>query len=516
MIGQELSRQPVVTPSGVTNGLQLTATGGNTRDARGNAACSRRSLDLLAALWYAPAFGGNFVFERELTRRCVESKHHCFARDCIVVVACAWTSLSSCKTVDPITSEQSPAESSDARTSSDEPPNANTESAVGVSAVGPTGRSGGQSPAASSSSAGTMAAPNARGPSTLGAIEQPCAPDGARGCTGIGTLEKLVCTAGKWARAGDCDGNNRCDSAAGVTQGSCQPIAPECIGARAGALVCDGQSRRRCDEDLLGSSEESCPVNARCVDDGEILCACDEGYRDEAGICIPPVGCPAGACNPGGRCVTSNSDYNCECNEGFEGTGTKACISVADACAQILNCPREYPCIGQAGNYTCRGQWAEWPMPDTHPDAKVAPQYTLSADGLTILDEVTKLVWEATPPPIIPTCTGGVDGGGRNACESYSEVVRYCDGLQLAGLSDWRVPSKIELESLLDFRTLQSDTANGEFRTRLPTMFGPPNSDALASSSPYRGPEGGMWVLFNARSTIGNFVNLRVRCVRGP
>lgn len=347
----------------------------------------------------------------------------------------------------------------------------------------------------------------------VGLADQPCAPDGARACPGYATLEKLVCTGGRWTIAGYCDGNDRCDTKDGSTQGSCQPIAAACLGAQSNEHVCDATTRKRCDRDLVRAADDACPEHAHCEQTDAVRCVCDSGYRDQSGLCVRAVTCPAGACTPGGRCLANASGYTCMCDDGFQGSGTSACVSASDACAEALSCEQEYESVGKAGDYTCRGQFADWPMPDTLPDSKVAAKYTVSVDGQTIVDEVTKLIWQATVPGLIPGCTGRIDQDvGLNRCATVGEATSYCFRLSIGGFSDWRVPTKIEMESLLDSRNTQS----ASLALRIPAVFGTNTTDQYFTSSPYRGPEGGVWVVQGWRSIRNGGTEGRVRCVRGP
>lgn len=183
-------------------------------------------------------------------------------------------------------------------------------------------------------------------------------------------------------------------------------------------------------------------------------------------------------------------------------------------CATENLCSTEYPCeqIG-AGGYVCQGQFADWPMPDAQPGASVAPSYDTSTPG-AVLDNVTGLMWQRQLPASYPGCTGayGVyppleDTG--DACV-WSEAVDYCDALVLGPYSDWRLPTKIELESILD------DTKSG------------PAIDRVAFPN---APGGEHWtgpMVYRPNTYVAAFVDfdsgrsaeqplhlgLRVRCVR--
>ena len=71
--------------------------------------------------------------------------------------------------------------------------------------------------------------------------------------------------------------------------------------------------------------------------------------------------------------------------------------------------------------------------------------YTVSGDGLTVLDNVTGLTWTQTPD---------LDGAGTidvNAKKLPDPAVSYCESLDLGGRSDWRLPTIKEQYSLMQF-----------------------------------------------------------------
>lgn len=77
------------------------------------------------------------------------------------------------------------------------------------------------------------------------------------------------------------------------------------------------------------------------------------------------------------------------------------------------------------------------------------PSYIISADGLTVYDNVTGLTW-----------TQGADWNGDGVVDvddkfSYADAQAYVDTLNAqnyGGFDDWRVPSIKELYSLIDYR----------------------------------------------------------------
>jgi len=152
--------------------------------------------------------------------------------------------------------------------------------------------------------------------------------------------------------------------------------------------------------------------------------------------------CPPDSCE-NGDCVSGDQDYSCECLPGYSGTGTKTC-TLSDPCLADLSCPAAYPCAPtqQIGGHSCVGEFASWPMPDTEVLDGAA---TYLGAGDTAVDSLTRLEWQLVTPM---DCTPDGDAGPV-ACD-WAAANAYCEGLDLGGETDWRLPSKIELESLLD------------------------------------------------------------------
>lgn len=114
-------------------------------------------------------------------------------------------------------------------------------------------------------------------------------------------------------------------------------------------------------------------------------------------------------------------------------------------------CPlSDYPCVASddGQGYTCEGQFAAWPMPDAEPGAKTAPRYSVREAEGEVLDEVTGLAWQRDLPATYAGCTRQLAGMAGDAC-TWDQAKRYCEQLSLGG-KRWRLPTKIELESLVD------------------------------------------------------------------
>jgi hypothetical protein len=160
----------------------------------------------------------------------------------------------------------------------------------------------------------------------------------------------------------------------------------------------------------------------------------------------------------------------------------------AVACGSGLVCERY-------GTAACVDpNWAEWPMPNdttVDPGAPNAMSYTDNGDG-TITDNVTGLVWQKTPPSGTYTCGGG-------------SAQTYCATLTLAGYSDWRLPSILELVSIVD---------PGRSDPSINTNYfpGTPAAD-FCSSTLYSGG-GNAWSLQFRAGSVETVDQSNVRCVR--
>lgn len=176
-------------------------------------------------------------------------------------------------------------------------------------------------------------------------------------------------------------------------------------------------------------------------------------------------------------------------------------------------CPNpDYPCIASddGAGYQCRGQYAAWPIAEKKVGAKAAPKYTVRTADNVVLDEVTGLLWQRSPPAIFPGCSGALTKNVAGSGCSWEEARQYCAGLTLAGRS-WRLPTKIELESLLDYVTQPSRQLHD------PVAF--PDADTRfywsASESAVTGPEEAYVVSFQVGLSFRNdkLGPARVRCV---
>lgn len=121
------------------------------------------------------------------------------------------------------------------------------------------------------------------------------------------------------------------------------------------------------------------------------------------------------------------------------------------------------------------------------------PAYTDNGNG-TVTDDVTGLTWQQ------------LDAG---PAYTWDEAGSYCSGLLLGGHSDWRLPTRRELVSIVDYGVV-SPTLDSRY------FIGPP-LDVYWTSTDYADSTVGAWyVNFNTSYvfTQNKNVSFHVRCVR--
>jgi hypothetical protein len=120
--------------------------------------------------------------------------------------------------------------------------------------------------------------------------------------------------------------------------------------------------------------------------------------------------------------------------------------------------------------------------------------YTDNGDG-TVTDNVTGLIWESPSP---------------NGSFSLAAAVGHCTGLNLGGFTDWRLPSVIELFSLVDFSVTNPTINTTHFPGTTPGTYWSSTPSPLA---------GNQWIvtfsvgLMTPNHAIAGGIG-SVRCVR--
>ena len=184
---------------------------------------------------------------------------------------------------------------------------------------------------------------------------------------------------------------------------------------------------------------------------------------------------------------------------------TQCQVAVCQDVVCVLAVARNQACAFSGGK-VCDGSglcidpdWANWPMPNGAVDADDgAPNgmgYTDHGDG-TVTDNVTGLMWQKA-----------VDAGSYG----WDAAKAYCDGLDFAAYADWRLPTRIELASLVDYGVAQpGPTIRADVFPGTPATF-------FWSSTPLAGSASDAWYVdFNDGKAFNYVVSdtYRVRCVR--
>ena len=182
---------------------------------------------------------------------------------------------------------------------------------------------------------------------------------------------------------------------------------------------------------LLG--QETWPPPPICVDnDGDgygnpasVSCAhpqldCDDGDADvNPGVLEGPYGdllCIDGVDNDCDGLIDNNDPGCMSTSRLLPDTGITKCYD------------NEYEISCPASGQPFYGQDAQY---ETNPMS-----FAVSPDGLTIVDNVTGLMWQREDD---------------NTTRTWANAISYCEGLTLGGYEDWRLPNEYQLQSIVDY-----------------------------------------------------------------
>jgi Protein of unknown function (DUF1566) len=128
------------------------------------------------------------------------------------------------------------------------------------------------------------------------------------------------------------------------------------------------------------------------------------------------------------------------CEPGFGPGPNGVCVDIDECSTLSTRCDTlNFPCEQTAApGFICRGQLADWPMPAAVNGGQSGFNYDVTTSPGTVIDVTTGLQWERTP-----TVTA-----------TYANAVGACEQLILGDFDDWRMPSAVELFSLLDERRI--------------------------------------------------------------
>ena len=261
---------------------------------------------------------------------------------------------------------------------------------------------------------------------------------------------------------GDSDGDSETDMDDDVdlteTEADIEPETP-CV---AGSICCDA------DGNFL-------PVNTTC--DDEDPCSTTD-HCNGTGACS---GTPY-SCNDHGTC---NGDGTCTCETGFTGVSCNECnpnalgeypycflpntaFCITSQCFRVppthqTTCyDNEAPmtCPGEAGSEACEavafcGQDAQYPDA-----ARTFACYR--ADGTE--GNCSAMIPVAENEVVVDSLTGLMWQRSYASARAWADGVTYCDDLAYGGYDDWRLPSQLELLSIVDNGTVNPSIDTTVFR----------------------------------------------------
>jgi hypothetical protein len=243
--------------------------------------------------------------------------------------------------------------------------------------------------------------------------------------------------------------------------------------------------------DASGAADAATAPDASTVSDAAHV---PDAANAPDAIAIPdaPAGIDSATCTASGACTPANA---CDLGGFSCVAGVATCVDQgASTAANGVSCGSDVVCARGA---CLSAEWAEWPMPNGQADVSSGapnPQSLTDNQNGTVTDAVTGLMWQQ---------------GFGPSTYTWAQAPSYCTGLSLAGHTDWRLPTYVELFSLDDFS--RSDPSIN------PTLFPDTPTDLFWSSTPLTGSPGEAWVvtLYYGGSDGNSTTNANdVRCVR--
>jgi Protein of unknown function (DUF1566) len=273
---------------------------------------------------------------------------------------------------------------------------------------------------------------------------------------------------------------------------------PAACGVRQSCSGAAGSAACTCDVDAVCSA-----VGAACAGASAAVSCAQDGQGCFYQATSSP--CTNGACSGGICCTNSCTNGTVSCPS-TSSTQLQTCTVGGNGCAALSAsaCASGNVCERSGGAACVNPNWAEWPMPNDDLDVQNgAPNqqiYSNNGDG-TVTDIVTGLVWQQAVPSV--TFTWG-------AASTAGTAQNYCSTLTLANVSDWRLPSIVELGSIV---------YAGALGPAINTTYfpGTPTGSPFWSSTPYAATAGDAWGLQFVEGEIQEYTessSLSVRCVR--
>jgi hypothetical protein len=164
----------------------------------------------------------------------------------------------------------------------------------------------------------------------------------------------------------------------------------------------------------------------------------------------PPDASPDATSGPADADTAADADTVADADTAADGAApTDASLpadaaALADATAPPDASPPDAGSLGDAGpGDGALGGWAHWPMPNAPSSGLPHPMaYDTSAPGIAV-DKVTGLAWQRAVAVVHADQSAATP-------TLIAQATPICAGLTLGGFHDWRVPTRIEMVSLLD------------------------------------------------------------------
>ncbi len=158
---------------------------------------------------------------------------------------------------------------------------------------------------------------------------------------------------------------------------------------------------------------------------------------------------------------------------------------------------------------TCDDASCNAPGPDFDLPLLTGQPYTIPIGGKVVIDDTTGLEWKRCPEGL----SGESCGAGEIVLATWKNALLICDQLEWADKDDWRLPSRCELQSIVDYSRAATEPAID------PTAF--PNTPKawFWSSSGFAGilstPYAWYVNFFDGLVSVDEHTSTyRVRCVR--
>ncbi len=341
---------------------------------------------------------------------------------------------------------------------------------------------------------------------------------GARRCGLNGGVQSCVAgTSGcsGWGAEENCAGAQKCKAAAGDAMCACPDAPSECNGKNNGSFC-----------DAAKTTAIECKADAQgCMTSRPMPCTggkpCEGAYPTAkcANCPPPPADCNGGlgklckgntllTCTQDGNgCVSITAMMTCAVGNPCMGNAPSAACCVpncagvcggADACGGTCpnNCTGAQTCGGGGNMNVCGSCGMRLPNHPASTDLPNPASYDTRVAG-AVTDKVSGLMWEH-------------GGAGLTDGKILTTAAAYCTALRTAGFADWRLPTRIELISLVDYTTA-SPALNGALTS--------PKANYFWSSTAMSGRPGYNWIVYSPSGASSAIPvendTLSTRCVRG-